>query len=151
MIRIANILTAERVLDITSTTKDETITELCGLLKDAPEVNDFNKFCSAIRAREAIMSTGIGAGIAIPHSKTSSLNDLVMAVGRTKQGLDFDSLDGLPVHLIILVGSSITQGNKFLKILAEIGRFFNDTQHLSMCLEAETPLDMYKLLIKSRH
>lgn len=148
MIRIADILTAECVKDITSTTKDEAISELCGLLKDAPAVTDFNKFCSSIRAREAIMSTGIGAGIAIPHSKTSYLNDLVMAVGRTKHDIDFDSLDGFPVHLIILVGSSVTQGNEFLKILAEIGHFFNEPQHISMCLEAKTSLDMYRLLVE---
>lgn len=147
MKRISKILTAECVQDITATTKDEAIMELSGLLKDAPEVTDFNKFCSAIRAREAIMSTGIGAGIAIPHTKTSSLNDLVMAVGRSRQGIDFDSLDGLPVHLIILVGSSITQGNEFLKILAEIGRFFNESQHIIMCLEAKTSLDLYRLLM----
>ena len=148
MKRIADILTAECVQDITSTTKDDAISELCGLLKDAPEITDFNKFCSAIKARETIMSTGIGAGIAIPHSKTSSISDLVMAVGRTKQGIDFDSLDDLPVYLIILVGSSITQGNEFLKILSEIGRFFNEPQHIRMCFEANTSLDLYRLLVE---
>ena len=147
MKRIANIVTENRVSDISAATKDEAIAELCSMLKDAPEVTDHKKFCASIRAREAIMSTGIGMGIAIPHSKTSYLNDLVIAVGRTKKGINFDALDGLPVHIFILVGSSITQGDEFLKLLAEIGRIFNEQEHKNRFLEAETSMDMYRLLV----
>ncbi|MBN1291281.1 MAG: PTS sugar transporter subunit IIA [Candidatus Latescibacteria bacterium] len=148
MIHITDILTLDRVRDIQATTKTEAISELCSMLANTPEINNYEKFCTAIRARESIMSTGIGMGIAIPHSKTSSLLDLVMVVGRSRKGIDFDALDGLPVHIIILVGSSDTQGEEFLKLLAEIGRLFNNPEKKKLLLDAETPEEMYRLLIE---
>ena len=147
---IADILTEDRVRDIQADTKDEAIEELCNMLRDAPEVTDPDKFYHAIMYRETIMSTGIGMGIAVPHSKTSSLNDFVMAVGRTKKGIEFDSLDGLPVHIIILIGASDTQGEEFLKILAQIGSVLKDENYSKKLIEADSPKDMLKLLTPKR-
>jgi len=146
MKHIADILTVNRICDIKATKKDEAIIELCSMLADAPEVDNLDKFISAIRYREAIMSTGIGMGIAIPHSKTSSLRDFVMAVGRSKKGIDFDALDGLPVHIIVLVGSSDSQGEEFLKVLAEIGVFFSDPENKKLFMRAKSRKEMYKVI-----
>ncbi|MFC1608086.1 PTS sugar transporter subunit IIA [Candidatus Latescibacterota bacterium] len=147
MNRIANILTSEHICDIEATTKDSAILELCELISTSRFVVDLDKFITSIRSREAIMSTGIGMGIAIPHAKTSYLQDFVMAVGRSRKGVDFNSLDGLPVHVIILIGSSDTQGKDFLKVLADIGRTFKDESYLQRFLEAQSPKEMYNLII----
>ena len=93
------------------------------------------------------MSTGIGMGIAIPHAKTSSLKNMVMAFGRSIQGIDFNALDGSPVHIIILIGASDTQGDDFLKVLAKIGRMFKDETYSKQFLEAKTPEESLDLII----
>ena len=146
MILINNILTVHTKRDITATSKDAAIRELCNMVSDNPVVRDINSFYSAIQSREEIMSTGIGMGIAIPHAKTTSLQDFVMAVGRSKEGIDFESHDGLPVHIIILVGSNDTQGEEFLKVLAEIGHVFKDESFAQRFLEAETPASMLAMI-----
>lgn len=145
---ITDILTAHTIRNITAASKDAAIRELCEVVSDNPAVRDIDSFYYAIRSREAIMSTGIGMGIAIPHAKTSALQDFVMAVGRSKEGIDFDSHDGLPVHIIILVGSNDTQGDEFLKVLAEIGHVFKDESFAQRFLVAETPAAMLTMIHK---
>ena len=143
---INNLLTVHTIRDITAVSKDAAIRELCDMVSGNPAVRDIDSFYSAIRSREAIMSTGIGMGIAIPHAKTSFLQDVVMAVGRSKEGIDFDSHDGLPVHIIILIGANDTQGEEFLKVLAEIGHVFKDESFTQRFLEAETPAAMLTMI-----
>ena len=143
---INNLLTVHTIRDITAVSKNAAIRELCEVVSDNPAVRDIDSFYSAIRSREAIMSTGIGMGIAIPHAKTSFLQDFVMAVGRSREGIDFDSHDGLPVHIIILIGVNDTQGEEFLKVLAEIGHVFMDESFAQRFLEAETPAAMLTMI-----
>ena len=143
---ITDILTIHTIRDITATTKDAAIREMCDMVSDNPAVRDIDSFYTAIQSRESIMSTGIGMGIAIPHAKTSSLLDFVMAVGRSKEGIDFNSLDGLPVHVIILVGSNDTQGEEFLKVLAGIGQIFKDESFVQRFIKAESPMTMLAMI-----
>jgi nitrogen PTS system EIIA component len=146
MMDLANILTVDRIRDLESSNKGDVITELCGLLATAPEVTDPAGFLQAIRARETVMSTGIGMGIAIPHAKIPSVTDFVMAAGRSRAGIDFDSLDDKPVHIVLLLGSSDTQAGAFLKLIARIGELFNRPGYKERFLEAKTPIEMYRLL-----
>ena len=118
------------------------------MVADAPEVTSPDALLRAIKAREAIMTTGIGMGIAIPHAKTSSVTDFVMAVGRSKEGVDYQSLDNLPVHLIILIVASDTQGEDFLKLLGKIGAFFNTPGNKEKFLKAKTPEKVLMLFKK---
>jgi mannitol/fructose-specific phosphotransferase system IIA component (Ntr-type) len=149
MKEIRDILTVERVCDVQALTKDEVLAELCALVSTAPEVTDPSAFLHAIRARETAMSTGIGMGVAIPHAKIPSVTDFVMAVGRSRQGIEFDSLDGLPVHIVILMGSSDTQASDFLKLIARIGGLFNSPEFKERFLEAASPAEMYRLLAET--
>jgi mannitol/fructose-specific phosphotransferase system IIA component (Ntr-type) len=151
MKNISDILTPDRIKDVRSRTKEGVLRELTKLASTAPEVSDTEAFLKAIRTRETAMSTGIGMGIAMPHAKIPSISDLVMAVGRSKKGIDFDSLDGLPVHIIIMVGSSDNQNVEFLKLIAKIGAFFNKRGNKELFLEAKTPEQMYRILTDSNH
>lgn len=143
---ISEILTVDQVCDLKSTRKDDVLVELCGLVSAAPEVTDPSAFLRAIRARETVMSTGIGMGVAIPHVKISSVTDFIMAVGRSRQGIEFDSLDGLPAHIVILMGSSDTQAADFLKLIARVGGLFTRTGFKERFLDAATSAEMYFLL-----
>jgi len=149
MRNISDILTVDRIRDIKARTKDGVLRELCKLASTSPHVSDPEAFLKAIRARETAMSTGIGMGIAIPHAKTPSIKDFVMAVGRSLKGIDFDSLDGLPAHIVILVGSSDKQNVEFLKLIAKIGALFNETGFKERFLKAKTTEEMYRLLTES--
>ena len=151
MKKISDILTVDRIRDIKSRTKEGVLRELTKLASTAPEVSDPEAFLKAIRVRETAMSTGIGMGIAIPHAKIPSITDLVMAVGRSRKGIDFDSLDGLPVHIIFMMGSSDKQSVEFLKLIAKIGALFNERGFQERFLKAKTPEEMYRLLNENNH
>jgi len=143
---ISEILSIDRICDLSASTKDAVLVELCQLASGAPQVTDPDDFLQAIRARERAMSTGIGMGVAIPHAKIASVHDFVMAVGRSIPGMDFDSLDGLPVHIVILVGASDHQSLEFLKLIGRIGAMFNRGGFIPRFLDAKGPEEMLHLL-----
>jgi len=145
MKKVMDLLPRERVINLSGQTKDEVLDELCALIAAAPSVTDPVRLAAAIRRRETIMSTGIGMGIAIPHAKISEVTDFVMAAGRSREGIEFQSLDGNPVHLVILIAASNTQGDEFLRLLAKIGRFFNNEAHRERFLSAGSDEDIYRL------
>jgi mannitol/fructose-specific phosphotransferase system IIA component (Ntr-type) len=146
MKEISEIVTVDRIRELTAITKEAALEELCSLAATAPEVTDPEAFLRAIEARETAMSTGIGMGIAIPHAKIPSITDLVMAVGRSREGIDFDSLDGLPAHIFVLMGASDHQNLEFLKLIGKVGALFNQPGFAERFLRAETPEEMYRLL-----
>ena len=148
MKKISKILTVDRIKDLKVVTKDEVLDEMCKMVADAPQVISYEVFSRAIRTRESIMSTGIGMGIAIPHAKSSSVTDFVMAVGRLEKGVDFQSLDDMPVYLIILIVASDTQGKEFLKLLGKIGSIFNDPENIKKFHNAKSPKEIFNLFKK---
>ena len=145
MKKISEILTIDRIKNLTAVGKDDALEEVCKMVVRAPEVIVPKALLKTIKARESIMSTGIGMGIAIPHAKISSVTDFVMAVGMSQNGVDFQALDDLPVHIIILIVASNTQGGDFLKILGKIGAFFNIPENIKKILSSKTPEEVFKL------
>ena len=105
MIDIRPYLSAERITELKSRTKDGAIMEVVALAAKSPAVEDAEKLQEAIFEREGIMTTGIGLEIAIPHAKIPSVKEFVVAVGTAKDGLDFDAYDGQPVRIVVLTDS----------------------------------------------
>ncbi len=143
---ISDLIKADHIIDISAKTKDDVLVEMCDLLTDSHEVIDSEGLLDAVRERENLMSTGIGHGIAIPHAQTQSVRDFVIAVGRCKKGMDFESLDGLPVHVIILTGVPGRKRLEFLSLIAKIGELFIDPSFKERFLAAGSPLEMAQLL-----
>ena len=83
--------------------KEEIISELIDLFKDDPRVTNITDVKTCVLEREKIMSTGVGKGFAIPHGKTNSISDILAAFGRSEKPVDYDALDGKPVHLVFLL------------------------------------------------
>jgi mannitol/fructose-specific phosphotransferase system IIA component (Ntr-type) len=81
---------------------------------------------AALRHREETMSTGIGFGIAIPHASCDAVSEVVACFGRSNEGIDFESLDGKPVHFIVLFLVPKDQFQTHLRTLAAIAKFLND-------------------------
>jgi mannitol/fructose-specific phosphotransferase system IIA component (Ntr-type) len=71
------------------------------------------------------MSTGVGKGFAIPHGKTNAVNDVIAAFGKTTRDIDYDALDGNPVHLVFLLVGRDDMVSKHIKLLSRISRLMN--------------------------
>lgn len=114
--------------DLKSTSKKEVIEELVELMVDAGaiEKKNKNKIIEVLLAREALGSTAIGQGIAIPHGKTDCVDKLVASLGISKKGINFDSLDGEPAYIFFLLVAPIDSAGPHLKALARISRFLKD-------------------------
>lgn len=106
--------------------KFKAIEELAMVFKESPVCSDIDEFVQALIEREKIMSTGIGFGIAIPHVKLKSVSNISFALGISKNGINFDSLDGKPVSLIILVAAGEKQHNDYLNLLSKIMSVLKD-------------------------
>ena len=127
--KISDFLCREAVTaDVKATNKQEVIQELVDLLIKSGSIE---KKCRAklidiLMAREALGSTAIGQGIAIPHGKCEYVTELTASLGISKRGIDFDSLDGEPAYIFFLLVAPIDSAGPHLKALARISRLLKD-------------------------
>lgn len=112
--------------DLQAATKKEVIMELVDLLVKAGAIKDKENIVKILMEREALGSTGIGQGIAIPHGKTEKAKKLVAAFGISKKGVDFDSLDGELANIFFLLIAPVNSAGPHLKALARISRLLKD-------------------------
>lgn len=127
--------------------RDDALKKLVEALSDAGELADKNAFFDAIIKREKIVSTGIGMGVAIPHAKLPSFNRFFVAVGlqKTKEGIEWDALDGAPVRLVFMIGGPANQQTEYLKILSRLTAAIKDEDRRKALLTAQTPEDVVTL------
>ena len=113
---------------LTSANKKDVVEELLGLLINAGAVEKKHKskVLEVLMAREALGSTAIGQGIAIPHGKCDCVKKLVGCLGISKAGIDFDSLDGEPAYIFFLLVAPVDSAGPHLKALAKISRLLKD-------------------------
>jgi mannitol/fructose-specific phosphotransferase system IIA component (Ntr-type) len=111
---------AKYIKAIGSTEKYKAIEELALVYKNSEVCSDIDTLIGALKEREEIMSTGIGFGIAIPHAKIDSVKEMALAIGISKKGIEFDSMDGEPVHLVILVIAGERQHKDYLRLLSNV-------------------------------
>ena len=109
-----------------ATDKEGVIRELVDLLAKAGEIKNKEELTKALLARESLGSTGIGQGIGIPHAKSQNVKELVAAFGLSQNGVNFDSLDGEPVHIFFLLLAPEESAGPHLKALARISRMLKD-------------------------
>jgi len=119
-ISLESIIPPERVVLLEARSKDDVLRELAAVIAKSEEVGDQERLLDAIYERERIMSTGIGLGIAIPHAKIPSVRDFVVALGRSEKGIEFNSLDGKPVHFVVMIAGPDNQQERYLQLLARI-------------------------------
>ena len=93
------------LLDLQATTKEAAIDEMINSLVDNGVVTDFDVFKSGIMAREAQTSTGLGDGIAMPHSKNAAVKEATVLFAKSNKGVDYESLDGQPTDLFFMIAA----------------------------------------------
>ena len=91
------------IAELKSTAKEDVINELIDLFDNDTRVIDIKKVRDAVLDREKIMSTGVGKGFAIPHGKTSAVNEILAAFGKTEHPIDYQALDNQPIQLVFLL------------------------------------------------
>ncbi|MEW6621145.1 MAG: PTS sugar transporter subunit IIA [bacterium] len=137
--KLAELLSVEVIeTDLKATDKDSVLKELVDLLFKAGEITNREKILEAVKEREKLMSTGIGHGVAIPHAKCEGINTLLAAFGRSKKGIDFQSLDGEPVYLFFLLLSPENVTGPHIKALAKISRLLKHHYVREILKTAET-------------
>lgn len=115
-----NMLTVDRIIDADGLPKNEVLSRLIALMGTSNHVTDVEELRERVFERERTFSTGLGAGMALPHVKLSSITDFTAAVARSRSGIDFDSIDGKPAHIVVMIGCNNSQAGDFLKLLARL-------------------------------
>ncbi len=149
---LTDLLTVDRIkIPLESTTKDGILRELVGVIANGGEEQQHAELLRAVREREAVLSTGIGNGVAIPHGKSSVIPELRMAAGTARQPVDFDALDGQPVHLLFLLVGPESAAGPHIKALSRIARLIRNDDVRRALLAARTPLEFIAALKEAEH
>ena len=131
---------------LVSTTKPAVLRELVQILKDAGKTIDFDAALGAILEREEKQSTGLEKGIAVPHGKTASVKSLVTAIGVSKEGIEFNAIDGKPTNLFFLLIAPPNMPGPHVEALAEIARLSRSPAFCNALINARTPREVVDLL-----
>jgi fructose-specific phosphotransferase system IIA component len=131
--------------------KNAVITELVDVLDANHLLTDKNNALDAVMQRERTRSTGIGSGIAIPHGKCTAVKELVMALGITKQPIDFESIDSKPVRIVLLLISPVNQTGPHIQALAKISRLMLDDIFKLKLEKCTTAAQAYDLIGKKEN
>ncbi len=134
-------------VDLPGTTKEEVIAALIDLAMESGKIKDRAAALQSVLERERKMTTGMEHGIAIPHGKTDSVDDLVVAVGITPETIDFQAMDNKPCRVFILTLSPTGRKGPHIQFLAEITRILKEEDRRRQLLSAQTPEDVVKTIL----
>lgn len=136
-------------LDLEGTTKDDVLKELIALL-GLDDKNEQMLF-KMLKRRETLGSTGIGRGIAIPHCRSLVVQNLRVAFGRRKAGVDFKAIDDQPVHFcFLIVAPPLEVSNQYLPVLGKIAQFSKDPEVPARLMALTEPAEFMRLLEEKR-
>ncbi len=124
--------------------KEAVLNELVAVVADGG--GQFDDILRAVRAREAVLSTGIGYGVAIPHGKSPTLPDLRLAAGVAVEPIGFESLDGQPVRLFFLLVGPESASGAHVKALSRISRLVRREPFRQRLLQSRDPVEFYRFL-----
>ena len=145
--RISEILNKDLLIpNLQSTNKKGVLEELAAALVGQRKLDDLDQVVEVLLDREKLGSTGIGDGIAIPHGKVRDLKGVVASFGRSRDGIDFESIDQKPAHLFFLLVAPENSAGVHLKALARISRLLKDPSFRQRLMEAETREDLFRII-----
>ena len=126
------------ILNLGVSTKRDVLAEMAAALAKVEPQIEADRLLEVLLEREALQSTGIGEGVAIPHGKMVGLDRLVASFARSTEGVEFDSIDGQPTYHFFLLVVPEHSGGQYLKALARISRFFRDVTFRQRLTDAES-------------
>jgi len=132
--------------ELESEDKDELFEEMIDVLVRTKTEYDRETLIDAISERESKMSTGIGNGIAIPHGKTNAVKDICGVIGTSRAGIDYDSLDGEPVHVVFMLLAPIDSAGPHIKALQKIAILMKDRGFYQRLNDAKSSKEIYQII-----
>jgi len=149
LIKITDFLNKKAVsANLKSKDKNGVIAEMAGLFVDSGVVKSKDKdtIIKILMERESLGSTGIGQGIGIPHGKFNGVKELVAAFGLSKEGVDFESLDGEPVYIFFMLIAPQDSAGPHLKALARISKLLKDKYFRDLLKNAKDEKEILKVI-----
>ena len=145
--RITELLTKDTIaMDLSSNDKNGVIDELVNQLNKAGKLNDVTAFKEAIHNRESQSTTGIGEGIAIPHAKVAAVDTPAIAFGKSKAGVDYQSLDMQPAHLFFMIAAPEGGAQTHLDALAKLSGILMDEDVRKDLLNASSEKEVLNII-----
>ena len=140
-------LVAPEVIKVGLTSKDKpsVLRELLQILIDAGRVTNKEEILDALTKRESLQSTGLEAGIAVPHAKTQAVSALTLAIGISPDGIDFDAIDQQPSKLFFLMLAPPDKSGPHIEALAEIARMSKSKAFISALIAAKNAEEVMEL------
>lgn len=132
--------------DLKATGKNEVLAELTDAIVKVESSLDRDEVVKVLQERERLGSTGIGEGVAIPHGKLKDLKHLMISFGRSRSGVDFDSMDGKPAHLFFLLVAPEESVGVHLKTLARVSKLLKNPAVRNRLIEAADGEDLYRII-----
>jgi nitrogen PTS system EIIA component len=136
------------VADLRSDTKSGVLAELAQHLASRMSGVDADSLKRVLEERELLASTAIGDGIAIPHGKLDAVGRLVGTLGRARAGIEFESIDGKPTHLVFMLVAPASSTGVHLKALARLSRLFRDADFRDRLMAAPDAVAMYHVILE---
>ena len=134
---VASLLAPERVrVGLPAESREDVIEAVVAMLDGAPAVRDLARVREAVFAREAVMSTGVGKGLALPHARTNAVADTVAAFAVTAGPVAYGALDGQPVRLVFLLVGPEDERSTHVRLLSRISRLMNRDAFRARLLQA---------------
>lgn len=145
--RITELLTKETIaMDLSASDKNGVIDELVNQLDSAGKLSDIAQFKEVIHNRESQSTTGIGEGIAIPHAKVAAVTSPAIAFGKSKEGVDYQSLDGQPAHLFFMIAAPEGGAQTHLDALAKLSGILMDDTVRENLLQANSKEEILRII-----
>jgi len=146
-LKLSDYLTPGRVVLLSGQTKDEALDELARVVAADGVETTFEELSEAIGRRERLMSTGIGHGLAVPHVRLGSTKRAVMAIGIQPAGIaDYESLDGEPVRLVLLIVAPEGEHETYIRLLAKAMEVLKSPVVRDELFRSESLEEAYRLL-----
>ena len=144
--KIKDILAPESmIMALQATNKEDAVKEMADLEVKTGIVNDEDEFIKSIWARENESTTGIGEGIAMPHARNKTINKARVLFAKSEKGIDYNSLDGQPVHLFFMITAPDGADNTHLEALAKLSGLLIDPDLVNALKKAQTPEEVIQL------
>ena len=145
--KLTDILSENRIkIPLANTNKEKIIEEMVEVIAASIKLENKAEILKAVLDREAVMSTGVGDEVAIPHGKSESLNEITAALGITKDPIDFNSLDDKPVRLVWLLIGPQDKTGPHLKALSRISRLMHKKEFRERLIQTVAPKDALEVI-----
>jgi len=126
--------------------KNEVISELVNLSSGSKLVKDGSELLKDILEREKLVTTGVGYGVAFPHAKSKAVKGIVITFGRSKKGVDFDSMDKKPVHLFFLIAAPEDAIGAHLNVMARLSYLMKSEKNRDKLMRIKSPKELLEVL-----